>query len=83
MYGDVDARVVYSRCYGGDAEYGPIEVGKIGVAFGSDVFWTGSYAFPGDKKAAYDERVRFATELARRWNAGREPTPTPNSGAKP
>lgn len=68
---EVDARVVYHRSHGGDAEAGPAEVGKIGVAFGSEVFWTGSYSFPGDGMITYGKKVEFATELARRWNAGR------------
>lgn len=73
---DHEARVVYERHHGADANYGPCEVGKVGVAFGDEVFWTASYSFPGDNMSAYGAKVGFATELARRWNAGRkESTP--------
>lgn len=68
---DEEAIVVYERNHACDEQNGPQEFGKVGVAFGSEVFWTGSYYFPGTDIESYGARVRFATELARRWNAGR------------
>lgn len=67
---DDEAIVVYERNHACDEKNGPQEFGKVGVAFGSEVFWTGSYYFPGTDLGSYGARVGFATELARRWNAG-------------
>lgn len=66
---DHDAVVVYERNHSYDEKNGPQEFGKVGVAFGSEVFWTGSYYFPGTDMASYNAQVGFATELAKRWNA--------------
>jgi hypothetical protein len=68
---EAEARVIYDRRHGFNEDVGPSEGGRIGVAFGSEVFWTGSYSFPGDDMVSYGAKVGFATELARRWNAGR------------
>lgn len=68
---EVEARVIYDRRHGFSEDIGPSEGGRIGVAFGSEVFWTGAYSFPGDDMGSYGEKVGFATELAARWNAGR------------
>lgn len=66
-----EARVVYERSHSFHEEHGPHEYGKIGVAFGSTVFWTGSYYFPGTETVSYNAAVGFASEIASRWNAGR------------
>lgn len=67
-----EARVVYERAHTVDEKHGPQEYGKIGVAFGSEVFWTGAYWFPGTEMTSYNAAVRFAGEIASRWNAGRD-----------
>jgi hypothetical protein len=64
------AIVVYDRNYLTDERNGPQEHGRIGVAIGSDIFWTGRYWFPGTDNGSYNARVHFAEEIARRWNAG-------------
>lgn len=42
-----EARVVYDRHHDFSNERGPSEGGRIGVAYGSEIFWVGSYCFPG------------------------------------
>lgn len=74
---EAEAIVVYERNYACDEKHGPQDFGKIGVAFGSEVFWVGSYYFPGTDLSTYGARVGFATELALRWNAGRNTPPKP------
>ena len=65
-----EARVVYDRHHDFSNERGPSEGGRIGVAYGSEIFWVGSYCFPGDDMASYGAKVDFAKELVVRWNAG-------------
>lgn len=77
---EAEARVIYDRQDTFHAEAGHVLRGRIGIAFGSEVFWTGSYCLPGDDLAAYGARVGFATELARRWNAGRLALQEKNNG---
>jgi hypothetical protein len=73
---DAEARVVYDRRHDFHESAGPVEIGRVGVSFGSEIFWTGSYYFPGTDMASYAAKVGFATEMARRWNAGRDDTGT-------
>lgn len=64
------AEVVYERMHGLSEAAGPYEYGKIGVSFGGEVFWTGSYAYPGDNIETYNIKVLFANTLKDRWNDG-------------
>lgn len=68
---DAEARVIYDRSYSYHQSCGPAEMGRVGVAIGSEVYWAGSYSFPGTPTSEYGMMVGFATELAKRWNAGR------------
>lgn len=75
---DDEARVVYERHHEVSEQHGPQDYGKVGVAFGSEVFWTGSFYFPGTDLASYGATVGFATALAMRWNAGRPSAKDPS-----
>lgn len=66
-----DARLVVEKASGFHESAGPWEAGKIGFAVGERVFWTDSYAFPGDNTASHAEKVAFATDIIMRLNHGR------------
>jgi hypothetical protein len=62
------AQVVRERQHGGDVEHGPAIFERVGVRFGSRVFWIGAAFYPGDNGDQFRLDEALCIEIVRRWH---------------